>query len=361
VKKLLVVLGLIGLVTVLVISGCSQPSPAAKPTPSPTPTPAPAQKVTELSFITHVGAAADMYTKLYVPWMDKMAEVTKGQVKVTGFPGASVAKSPEQYDAVKSGLADIAAMWPSHAAGRFPLSMIPELPAMFSNSNTQAGKAYWDYYNTLAEVQAEWPGMKVLWTHMTIPNEIFTAKTPVRKLDDFKGLKIDTLGISPSGLGKALGFTPVSLPMGDLYLSLQKGVIDGHTFDPNAIFQYKTVELLKYWTNCDLGRNSCLVIMNLNKWNALPKEVQAQLEQVSGSVMVQKGYEYWDWTWNTRSKEAVEQMKLEKITLSPEEWAKWKAALNIVNTDYISDVKAKGLPADKALDAAIKLAEKYAK
>jgi hypothetical protein len=76
---------------------------------------------------------------------------------------------------------------------------------------------------------------------------------------------------------------------------------------------------------------------------------------------VQKGYEYWDWTWNTRSKEAVDQMKLEKITLSPEEWAKWKAALNVVNTDYISDVKAKGLPAEKALDAAIKLADKYAK
>ena len=72
----------------------------------------------------------------------------------------------------------------------------------------------------------EWDSVHVLFLSATGPKILYTTKTPVRTLEDMKGLKIRGTGKIADTL-KALGASPVPLEMVDVYEALRRGVIDG--------------------------------------------------------------------------------------------------------------------------------------
>lgn len=369
-KKVFLALLVVVVVGSLVLGGCTtapspapSPAPAPAPSPAPSPAPAPAVKpgVIDLTFACYISANAARYNELYVPWFQRIEEATNGKVHVSPYPGGSVAKDPDQYDAVASGLADMSPHWPSHCAGRFPLSQVVELPNVLPASTLAAHEVVWEIFKTTPEVQAEYPGVKVLFTQVTARNRIYTSERPVYEMEDLKGLKIDLLGIAPTGIGKALGFTPTPLMMTDMYLSLQKGVIDGVSFDNNCHVQWKTAELLKYCTECDLGRNINCIIINRDKWDSLPPDIQKQIEEVTIDVMVEKSGEWWTKIDDETGKTLEDVYGIEFIELASDEWTRWEEALEVVRTDYLEKLKAKGLPGEKVLEEVLRLTAKYGK
>ena len=69
--------------------------------------------------------------------------------------------------------------------------------------------------------------------------EVFTAKKPIVKLEDFKGLKIRTSGAAMSNVIKALGAVPVQIPTPDISIAMQRGTVDGTTFAYLSAKAYK--------------------------------------------------------------------------------------------------------------------------
>jgi TRAP-type C4-dicarboxylate transport system substrate-binding protein len=83
-----------------------------------------------------------------------------------------------------------------------------------------------------------------------------------------KGLKIRTASLV-APLVKAFGGAPVTLPPGEIYTSLQKGVIDGFTLVAVGLKDYKIYEVAGYLARPKFGYISSTIFMNLDKYNRL--------------------------------------------------------------------------------------------
>ncbi len=108
---------------------------------------------------------------------------------------------------------------------------------------------------------------------------------------------------------------------------------------------FKFAEICKYVTMTDAVIYPFSVVMNLDKWNSLPKDVQ--------KVMDDMAREHSEWTGTYMDNHIVESMAwskktqgVEVITLSKAEKAKWDKLLGPIMTDWIAATKKKGYPAD---------------
>jgi len=289
------------------------------------------------------------------PWVKMIEERTGGKVKMTVYYAAALAPPPQTFESTVSGVADISEGLVYATPGRFPLTETVMLPELGLETSLSCSKALWQLYQTVPELQKEWQGVKMLWLHTTPGIKLITRKKPVRSLEDLKGLKIRVSGATAVKMGKALGFTPVSMGIGDLYLGLEKGVIDGVALPSEILVSRRLGEVTKYVTDIDLGHDAFFVVMNENSWKGLPDDVKKVIEELSGEWAV----EFTGKAWDKFDQEAVGKNKasgIEYIELEAAEKAKWKNLLAPVKGEYAAELDAKGLPGKKVLSDIQKMA-----
>jgi TRAP-type C4-dicarboxylate transport system substrate-binding protein len=290
------------------------------------------------------------------PWVKMIEERTGGNVKMTVYYAAALAPPPQTFDSTVSGVADVSEGLVYATPGRFPLTETVMLPELGLETSLSCSKALWKLYQTVPELQKEWQGAKMLWLHTTPGIKLITRKKPVLSLEDLKGLKIRVSGATAVKMGKALGFTPVSMDIGDLYLGLEKGVIDGVALPSEILVSRRLGEVTKYVTDIDLGHDAFFVVMNEKSWNGLPDDIKKVFEELSGDWAV----EFTGKAWDQFDQEAVGKNKasgIEYLQLDAAEKAKWKALLAPVKDEYAAELEAKGLPGKKVVSDIQKMAK----
>jgi len=106
----------------------------------------------------------------------------------------------------------------------------------------------------------------------------------IREPSDFNGLKMRIGGWAGKTLGK-LGVVAQQLAGGDIYPALEKGTIDATEwvgpYDDEKLGFYKVAKFYHYpgWWE---GGTTNHVLINLAKWNELPKSYQALLTATAG-------------------------------------------------------------------------------
>ena len=298
----------------------AQPAqPAAPPKPEPV-------KLTFSIFFppTHEQAkTADAFAK-------EIEKLTDGQAVISVFPGEALTKAPQVYEGVVQGLSDMGLSCFAYTRGKFPVLAALDLPLGYPNGKI-ATKVANEFIKTFAPEELK--DVKVLYVHAHGPGLLHTKK-PVKKLSDLKKMKIRATGLS-ANIIKALGGNPVGMPQGETYEALQKGLVDG-TIGPMEVLKgWKQAEVIKYTTDCkEIGYTTAMfVVMNLNKWNALPQNVKDVIDQTS-----QKWTELHGEAWDKIDEEGrayTTEKKNEIITLSPDEIKKWQKAVEPVVADFI--------------------------
>jgi TRAP-type C4-dicarboxylate transport system substrate-binding protein len=77
----------------------------------------------------------------------------------------------------------------------------------------------------------------------------------------------------------ALGGSPVTLAGGEVYTSLQKGVIDGAAWTLVGVKDFKWQEVAGYMVRPTFGSISMMITMNLNKYNSLTPEERKWIDE----------------------------------------------------------------------------------
>jgi TRAP-type C4-dicarboxylate transport system substrate-binding protein len=189
--------------------------------------------------------------------------------------------------------------------------------------------------------------VKVMYLHGHGPGLLHT-KTAVNKLEDLKGMKIRSTGLAAKIVG-ALGATPVAMGMGDTYDSLSRGVVEGSLAPQESLKTWKWGEVVKFTTECYGASYSSafFVAMNKEKWNSLPPNIQKIIEEVNEEYIAKQGAN-WD-AIDKDGRETALQLGNKIIALSPEEDARWAAAVKPLLDEYIKNMKEKGLPGEEIL------------
>jgi TRAP-type C4-dicarboxylate transport system substrate-binding protein len=277
-------------------------------------------------------------------WKKEVEKRTNGKVAIKTFPGGTLLGAKNMMDGVIAGTADIGNLVTAYQPGRFIVTNATSLPLDFPNA-VVASLTLWDFYKKYQP--AEFSKVKVLTIFANAPAQIY-AKVPVRNLNDLKGLQLRASG-GVSEVLKALGAAPVGMPQSETPEALQKGVVNGAVSSLETLKDFKYAEICKYVTILNGPIYPFAVVMNMNSWNKLPKDVQAVFDELGPQQAV--------WTGTYMDNHVVDSVawskkthNIEIIELSKEEKQRWDKLLEPITGKWIQNAKAKGLPAKQILE-----------
>ncbi|MDD5284991.1 MAG: TRAP transporter substrate-binding protein [Desulfuromonadaceae bacterium] len=281
---------------------------------------------------TPKGQAADYFKKI-------AEERTKGRVKIEVYPNSQLFKDKEEMEALQMGSVQMLA--PSLA--KFgPLGLkefeVFDLPFIFDDyaelhkvtqgpvgakllhkleSKGLMGLAYWDN------------GFKVM-----------SANKPLKKVEDFKGqkMRIQSSKVLDSQM-RSVGAIPQVMAFSEVYQALQTGVVDGTENPPSNLFTQKMHEVQKYVTISNHGYLGYAVLVNKKFWMGLPADIRTILDgcmkdaTVFANSVAKKD--------NDEAMAAVRKSgRSQIITLTPEEKAAWRKAMDRTHKDNMSRIGA---------------------
>lgn len=298
-----------------------------------------AAEVIELSY-ANMFPPTHIQSILPEQWCKEVEKRTNGRVKITYYPGQTLLQGPKIFSGVEDGIADIGTSVLGYSRGVFPAMEAIDLPLGYPNG-TVATKVINDFYAKFKP--KAFANVEPMYFHAHGPGILHTKK-PVEKLEDLSGMKIRSYGFN-AAMTKALGAVPVSMTQADVYEALQKGVADG-TFSPSEVLKgWKQAEVVKSTTVCTgVGYTAgFFVVMNKEKWNALPADIQAIIRDVNKEWVGKYGE-----AWANSDREGLEFSKSlgnQVIELSPKEDARWADAVKPVIDAYVKEKTEMGLPA----------------
>jgi TRAP-type transport system periplasmic protein len=286
-------------------------------------------------------------------WKSEVEKRTNGQVAIKTYPGGTLLGAKEMMDGVIAGQADIGNLCMAYQPGRFIVTNATSLPLGIPNART-GSLVLWALYNKYHP--KAFSQVKVLTMFTTAPANIM-SKTPVRSLDDIKGLDLRASGGAAQIL-KAWGANQVGMPMSATPEALQKGVVQGLFSSLEVMKDLKFAEICRYVTMTDTVIYPFAVVMNMDRWQALPPDVQKVMDDLAeeqaewtGAYMDQHVKEAMDWS--------VKEYKVDVIQLDAKAKAAWDQKLKFITDQWMADAKAKGFPAEAIVTDIRKLTEQY--
>ena len=288
-------------------------------------------------------------------WKTEVEKRTDGKVVVNTFPGGTLLDAKSMMDGVIAGQADIGCLSMAYQPGRFIVTNATSLPLGIPSA-TVGSLVLWDLYEKYKP--EEFAKVKVLTMFTTAPTNIM-SKVPVRTLDDLKGLDLRASGGAAKIL-EAWGANPVGMPMPATVEALQKGVVKGLYSSLEVMKDFKFAESCKYVTVTDTVIYPFAVVMNMDKWNSLSKDVQKVMDDLrveqakwTGDYMDNHVKAAIEWSQKTQGVEIIQLTKAEK--------ANWDQKLEFLTTQWVADSGAKGVPAKAIVEDITLLIQKHSK
>jgi TRAP-type C4-dicarboxylate transport system substrate-binding protein len=317
-----------------------------------------AEKPVELK-VSHFWPPTSFQHEQILRWKKKVEDESKGRLTLRIFPSGTLLKSTQEWDGLIKGVADVVYGIRLETAGR----ELGTKMSIFSAGGTSASvgvKLIYDIYNQFEAYREEWKPVKVLWLTAAGPTQIHSRKA-VRKLEDLKGLQMRT---APAGAGieaiRTLGATPVSMPMSEVFMALQKGMADGLIGPLEVLKSFRLTEVTRYTTNAYLylllGH---YVAMNVDSYGKLPADLQKVINDT-----VEWGKENFAKMNDSIDDTSIEYAKgkgHEFIDLSPSEKERWMAGIKPVQDKIAAELDAKGYPGTRLKDFMVERIKYYSK
>jgi TRAP-type C4-dicarboxylate transport system substrate-binding protein len=217
-----------------------------------------------------------------IPYMqlvcDEIFKRSNGRLKIDIYPDFSLGYHRSSWlRDIKNGIIDITCVYNPFTVGEEPSFNVIEMPQIWK-SREQALLAANALFGFKKKVYQEiWDGeMLAQGTILESGSEvIFTKGKVIRSVADLKGLKIRVPGGRYRELYTKLGAAPQSISIGDVYMSMKTGVIDGLRTGSGSVYQLKLYEvadqavLLGPWPALSQD-----IVVSQKAWKELPPDLQ---------------------------------------------------------------------------------------
>ncbi len=227
----------------------------------------------------HVGAPASPQQSIAKLFKEKVEKKTGGAVTISIFDSGTLGKEKDLQEGVRSGTVDMT------IAGTFshvlPWAGILETPMLYRDLDhfvrVFAGK-------TGEDIAAQFEKSIKVHPIFIVPHGGFryitTKGVPVRKPDDLKGLKIRNPNVPAFNImAKAVGAVPVPLDFSELYLALDRGVVQGQHNPTGNIVGSKLYEVQDYLSMIPWGISPHVVCVSDRVWTRLTPDQQKAMRE----------------------------------------------------------------------------------
>jgi TRAP-type transport system periplasmic protein len=279
----------------------------------------------------------------------KVAELSGGKMEIRVHPASSLYPGPELLPAVLDGRAEIAPIISPYLTDVLLETGVLELPFM-TQTIEQHRKAL-DMLRPFITEMAAKRGLK-LAAIAAWPSQQLLSAQPVRSIADWKGRKVRVTGAETSDFVKLVGGAPVGMAFGEVYTSLQRGVIDGAITSATNAEPMKFFEVTKninYWYFS--GAATELLVINQKAWDKLTPDLQAA---VTGAITATK-LEEKQWAdvvaLDAKARERVAALGMTVVDPDPAEINK---ARELAKAGWNSWLKRTGDNGKRAMELALK-------
>jgi TRAP-type transport system periplasmic protein len=190
-------------------------------------------------------ARAYPYTEGIEDLIKHTAQGTNGQVEIQFYPDAQLGNERDLFEGLRLGTVQIAVGATGVLAGFAPEIQLLDLPFLYKDTAhvyKVADTVGWDLVKALPA-----KGIRVIAFYDAGPRHLFNRLRAVPAPEDLKGMKIRSLE-SPIHIAmwRAAGALPTPMPFGEVYTSLQQGVLDGADGSMTGFFTSKWYEVVKF-------------------------------------------------------------------------------------------------------------------
>jgi TRAP-type C4-dicarboxylate transport system substrate-binding protein len=304
---------------------------------------------------------ATIPARALVPWAQKVEAESGGRIKVQLFHAMQLGGAPPQlFDQARDGVVDLTWTVLGYTPGRFPKTEVFELPFM-GGDPVASSRAIQEYVEKFAA--DEFKDVKLIAVHTHGPG-LFHTKTPVTGLESLRGMKVRGGSRIINNMLTKLGATPVGMPVPAVTEALSKGVIDGTTIPWEVTPALKVSELVKNHTTFagkeGLYTQTFAFSMNRASYDKLPADLKAVIDKNSGietAAMFGKAMDDGDKIGRDIAVKAGNNI----VALDLAETQRWRRTAATVETDWINEVKGKGIDGAKLAAEARALIAKHSK
>ena len=239
---------------------------------------------------------------------DEVFKASNGRLKIEWTGGSEVIPTFDQVEAVKKGVMD---MLLCHPRGYFKSHMaVAEAGGLSQLTAWEERKSgAFDLWNKIFREQTN--GEYLGRFHSKIKFCIYT-NFRINTLEDFKGKNIRVMPLYIPLL-QALGATPVTIPPPDVYTAMERGVVQGYLWPEIGIVSVGWHEVTKFVLDPGVFQIEDVVLVNLDKFNKLPKDLQTVLKdsvakfEFIGTETLEKAAKV---EWETMQKRGIQKCSL---------------------------------------------------
>lgn len=273
-------------------------------------------------------------------------ENSDGSVKVEVFPNGQLGQERDVIELVKSGTLDMAKVSASALEAFDSNYAIFSLPYVF-----QSKEHYHEVMENSEAVQEIFQGTKdegfvAIGWYDAGQRSIYTTDKKVESPADMSGMKI-RVQESPTSISmiEAMGGAPTPMSYGEVYTSLQQGVIDGAENNETALTNSKHGEVSKAYTYTEHQYVPDVLIVSTNMWDKLSEDQQKAIQDAATASS-----ESHKDVWNKAVEESIkasEEMGVTFYTIDKQAFIDAAAPLhetfkaeNETNTKYFDDFQS---------------------
>lgn len=220
---------------------------------------------------------------------EEIHRISDGQLAVEIYPNSQLGSEREILELIQIGSLHMTKVSAATLENFAPKSKVLGLPYLFKNRAHAFRVLDGEIGQNLLEDSQRYR-LKGLGYYDAGYRSFYTKERPVDHPDELKGLKIRVMeSVTAMNMVRSFGGAPTPISWGELYTSLQQGVVDGAENNPPSFYLSKHYEICKYYSLNEHTYSPDVIIIGNSFWNQLNEEQQLWMSKaVNASIDFQR-------------------------------------------------------------------------
>jgi tripartite ATP-independent transporter DctP family solute receptor len=260
------------------------------------------------------------------------AKKSNGQIKINVFPQSQLGGEVKMIQAARTGGLDMFITAQAPLVNTVKAYSLFDMPYLFDSvdqaNKVLSGPVGKEFLDMLPKYNLVGLGFLSV-----MERNVFSSK-PINSGADMAGMKLRVMQ-SP-GYVKAyesFGAQPTPMAYGDVYMSLQQGVVDGADTSPDQFVMDKFVEVSKFYNLTKVHYLPALLIVSKAKWDKLTPQQQAIVKSSADEALADSRAYY-----KKSYADSIASMKKAGVTVVEPNLAPMKQTSSKVDADLLANI-----------------------
>lgn len=216
----------------------------------------------------------------FFQFVDEVNKKLGGRVEINYLGASDVVKTFSQFEMLGKGMFDIGHLPGNYAKNTLPIAETLHLSRIKPWEERENG--VYDIMNAGFEKKMNIHYLCKVGSGEGYLYQLY-SNFEIKSLADFKG---KTFRVAPVyvPLLKKLGAGSVSMPPGEIYTAMERGVVDGFGWPTLGVLDFSWYEVTKYRIDPGFYPVGLGIFLNLDKWNKLPADIRKEIEGIALSI-----------------------------------------------------------------------------